>query len=65
MTSVRWFVSNLTFHNDLEIPFVHEEITPHANKYRLRTTGHSSQLISGLFHQPNDVRRLQIIEPEF
>jgi hypothetical protein len=40
------------------------EITLHANKYKPRTTGHSSQLISELFHQPNDVRRLQRIWPE-
>jgi hypothetical protein len=30
-----WFVSDQTLHNDLKIPFVHEEITLHANKYKL------------------------------
>jgi hypothetical protein len=50
--------------NDLKILFVHEEITLHANKYKLRTTGHSNQPISELFHQSNDVRRLQRIWPE-
>jgi hypothetical protein len=25
-----WFVSNLPSHNDLKIPFVHEEVTLHA-----------------------------------
>jgi hypothetical protein len=45
----------------LRIPFVHEEITLHANKYKLRTTGHSNQLVSELFHQSNEVRRLQKI----
>jgi hypothetical protein len=34
---------------DLRIPFVHDEITLHANKYKLRTTGHSNQLICELF----------------
>jgi hypothetical protein len=53
------FVSNLTLHNDLKIPFVHQEITLHANKYETRTTGHSNQLISLLLHQLNDVRTLQ------
>jgi hypothetical protein len=59
-----WFTSNLTLHNDLKIPFVHEEITLHANKYKLRTTGHSNKLINELFHQSNDVRRLQRTWPE-
>jgi hypothetical protein len=29
ITGARWFVSTLTLHNDLKIPFVHEEITFH------------------------------------
>jgi hypothetical protein len=35
-----------TLHNDLKIPFVHEEIAVHSNKYKLGTMGHSNQLIS-------------------
>jgi hypothetical protein len=27
ITGAPWFVSNLTLHNDVKIPFVHEEIT--------------------------------------
>jgi hypothetical protein len=27
-----YFVSNLSLHNDLQIPFVHEEITLHSKK---------------------------------
>jgi hypothetical protein len=46
---IPWFVSNLTLDNDLKIPFVHEEITLHVNKYKLRTTGHINQLISDCF----------------
>jgi hypothetical protein len=64
ITGAPWLVSNPTLHNDLKIPFAQEEITLHANKYKLRTTGHSNQLISELFHQSNDVRRLQRIWPE-
>jgi hypothetical protein len=64
ITSAPWFVSNLTLHSNLKIPFVHEEITLHANKYELCTTGHSNQLISELFHQSNDIRRPQRIWPE-
>jgi hypothetical protein len=61
ITGVLWFISNLTSHSDLKIQFVHEEITLHASKYKLCTTGHSNQLISELFHQSNDVRRPQRI----
>jgi hypothetical protein len=32
ITGAPWFVSNLTLHNDLTIPFVNKEITFHANK---------------------------------
>jgi hypothetical protein len=56
ITGEPWFVSNITLHNHLKIPFVHEEITLHANKYKLCTTGHSNQLISEMFHQSNNVR---------
>jgi hypothetical protein len=64
ITGALWFVSNLTLHNDLKIPFVHNEITFHANQHKPRTTGHSYQTISELFHQSNDVRRHQRIWPE-
>jgi hypothetical protein len=55
ITGASCFFSNLTLHSDLKISFVHEEITLDANEYNLRTTGHSNQLISELFHQSNDV----------
>jgi hypothetical protein len=64
ITGAPWFVSNLKLHSDPKIPFVHEEITLRANKYKLRTTGHSNRPISELFHQSNDVRRLQRIWPK-
>jgi hypothetical protein len=64
ITGAPWFVSTLTLHNDLKIPFVHQEIPLHANQYKLRATGHSNRPISELFHPSNDVRRLQRIRPE-
>jgi hypothetical protein len=56
ITGAPWFVSNLTLHNYFKIPFVHEEITFRANKYKPRTTDHSNQLISELFQQTKDVK---------
>jgi hypothetical protein len=44
ITGASWFISTLTLHNDLKVPFVHQEITLHANKYKLRATGHSNRL---------------------
>jgi hypothetical protein len=64
ITGAPCFVSNLTLHNDLKIPFVHYETTLHANKYKLRTAGHSNKPISELFHQSNDVRTLLRLWPE-
>jgi hypothetical protein len=64
ITGAPWFVRNLTLHNDLKIPFVHQEITLHANKYKPRSTDHSNRPISELFHQSSNVRRLQRIWPE-
>jgi hypothetical protein len=58
------FVSNPTLHNDLKIPFVQQEITLHANKYKLHAIGHSNRPISELFHQSKVVRRFQSIWSE-
>jgi hypothetical protein len=60
ITGASGFVSNLSFHNDLKISFVHEGITLHATKYKLHTTGHSNRLISELLQQANDVRKLEL-----
>jgi hypothetical protein len=64
ITGAPLFISNLTLHNDLKIPFVRKEITLHANKYELRTIEHSNPLTNELFHQSNNVRRLQRIWPD-
>jgi hypothetical protein len=64
ITGAPWYVSNLTLHNDIKIPFVREEIILHANRYKLRTTGHSVQLISELYYQSNEVEKVPKIWPE-
>jgi hypothetical protein len=58
ITNAPWYVSNLTLHNDLKIPFVQEAISLYANKHKKRTLDHNNQLISNLFHQTNNARRL-------
>jgi hypothetical protein len=56
ITGAPGFVSTPTLHNDLKMPFAHKEITLHANKLKLPTTGHSNQIISELFQQSNDIK---------
>jgi hypothetical protein len=57
ITNAPWYVSNLMLHNDLKIPFVQEAIALFATKY-------NNQLISNLFHQSTNARRLQKTWPE-
>jgi hypothetical protein len=59
ITNAPWYISKLALHNDLKIPFVQEAIALYANKYKKRTLDHNNQLISNLFHQTNNARRLQ------
>jgi hypothetical protein len=63
ITNAPWYVSNVTLHNDLKIPFV-QAIALYATKYKKRTMNHNNQLISNLFHQSTNAKRLQKIWPE-
>jgi hypothetical protein len=58
------FVSSLELHNDLKIPFVQEAIALYATKYKKRTMDHNNELISNLFDQSTNARRLQKTWPE-
>jgi hypothetical protein len=40
-----WYVSNLTLHNDLKIPFVKNEILRIAERYKAETANHDNKLI--------------------
>lgn len=58
-----FYVSNLTIHEDLKIPFVKEEILNRSKKYRERLTNHSNQLISTLQNPISESRRLKRTYP--
>lgn len=59
-----WFVTNQTLHEDLDVPYIKEEISRHAIKYRHRIIDHDNQLINELAAQPLSNRRLKRQWPE-
>jgi hypothetical protein len=59
-----WYISNLTLHNDLRIPYVTEVIRTYAKKHKNRTAQNDNQLIRDLFTQPEIGRRLNRMWPE-
>ncbi|PNF40916.1 hypothetical protein B7P43_G14991 [Cryptotermes secundus] len=54
-----WYVSNLTLHNDLQTPFVSDEIRRLSRLYSARLDGHSNKLIAALNTPPKVPRRLK------
>jgi hypothetical protein len=56
-------VSNKTIHEDLNIPFITDEIKKQASRYRERITGHENQ-INELANPHTSERRLKKIWPE-
>jgi len=63
ISSAPWSASNQTLHNDFEIPYVTEVLRINTNKYKIRSTAHSNQLIRTLFN-PSVDRRLKRLWPE-
>jgi hypothetical protein len=63
ITKAPWFVSNLTLHADLGIPFINE-VNKHAIKHKDRIADHDNHLIHELAVQPLANRRLQRRWPE-
>lgn len=59
LTDAPWYVSNLTIHNDLGIPFIEEEIRNRFNKYQQNLQGHENNLINQLVESPFNIRRLK------
>jgi hypothetical protein len=54
-----WYVSNLTLHTDLRIPFVEEEIRRLYHLYHSRLALHTNNLITDLASPPLMARRLR------
>jgi hypothetical protein len=49
-----WYVSNLTLHNDLQIPFVIEEIHRLSTLYQQSVLGHNNRLVAENSNPPNE-----------
>jgi hypothetical protein len=47
-----WYISNLTLHDDLRIPYVTEVVRTYAKNHKNRTAQNNKQLIRDLFTQP-------------
>jgi hypothetical protein len=58
------YISNLTLHNDLRIPYVTEVIRTYAKKHKNRTAQNNNQLMRDLFNQPGIGRRLNRMWPK-
>ncbi|PNF19306.1 hypothetical protein B7P43_G07495 [Cryptotermes secundus] len=59
ITNAPWYVSNRTLHNDLQVPYVTDEIRRLALLYKRRLQGHDNRLIEEIRNPPNVVRRLK------
>jgi hypothetical protein len=59
ITNAPWYVSNLTLHNDLRIPFVIEEIHRLSTLYRQSVLRHKNRLDAEISDPPNTRRRLR------
>jgi hypothetical protein len=64
LANAPWYVSNVTLHNDLRIPYVTEVIITYAKNHKNRTKQNNNQLIRDLFNQPEIGRRLNRMWPE-
>lgn len=54
ITDAPWFVSNQTLHEDLNMPYIKDEINRNAIKYTEQITNHDNQLVNALATQPLD-----------
>ncbi|PNF32300.1 hypothetical protein B7P43_G16327 [Cryptotermes secundus] len=59
ITNAPWYVSNRALHNDLQVPYVTDEIRRLALLYKQRLQGHDNRLIEEIRNPPNVVRRLK------
>jgi hypothetical protein len=52
LANAPWYISTVTLHNDLRIPYLTEVIRAYAKNYKNRTAQNNNQLIRDLFNQP-------------
>jgi hypothetical protein len=59
LTNAPWYVSNLTLHNDLQIPFATEEIKKYSTIYHSRLIRHENNQVTELSNPLHAKRRLR------
>jgi hypothetical protein len=59
ITNAPWYVSNFTLHNDLQIPFIIEEIKRYSTIYYNQQIGHKNSYVTELSNPLNVRRRLK------
>jgi hypothetical protein len=59
ITNASWYVSNLTLHRDLQIPFVTEEIKKYSIIYHSRLIRHENDQVTELSNPLHVKRRLR------
>jgi hypothetical protein len=59
ITNAPWYVSNFTLDNDLQIPFIAEEIKRYSTVYYNRLIGHENSYVTELSNPLNVRRRLK------
>jgi hypothetical protein len=59
VTKAPWHVSNFTIHNDLQIPFVTQEIHRLSTVYHQSILGHNNRLVVEISSPPTVRRRLK------
>jgi hypothetical protein len=64
LANAPWYISNVTLHNDLRIPYVTEVIKTYTKNKKNPTAQNDNQLIRDLFTQPEIGRRPNRMWPE-
>jgi hypothetical protein len=64
LANAPWYISNVTLHNVLRIPYVIEVVRTYAKNHKNRTAQNNNQLIRDLFNQPEVGRRLNRMWPD-
>jgi hypothetical protein len=64
LANAPWYISNITLHNNLRIPYVTEVIRTYARNHKKRTKQKKNQLIRDLLNQAAIGRRLNRMWPE-
>jgi hypothetical protein len=64
LANAPWYISTVTLHNNLCMPYVTEVVRTYAKNHKNQTAQNNIQLIRDMFNQPGTGRRLNRMWPE-